>query len=176
MLRTRSVSTKEGLNWARNGRPRQGSWQSSSFEHPPRMGTALSLVGTRAIAASSGIARVRETIRSVYFLNNGLGSVLTVLPDGESVEVGLIGNEGFVGVPVIFGFKTSPLRIMIQSDATAYRVDAQSLRKILPDCPALEKQLQRFSMILGMQSTQLAACNLLHDVRRKTGQTAANEP
>ena len=102
--------------------------------------------------------------------------MLTVLPDGESVEVGLIGNEGFVGVPVIFGFKTSPLRIMIQSDATAYRVDAQSLQKILPDCPALEKQLQRFSMILGMQSTQLAACNLLHDVRRKTGQTAANEP
>ena len=108
-----------------------------------------------------------EAIRSVYFLNDGLGSVLTVLPDGKSVEVGLIGNEGFVGVPVIFGFKTSPLRIMIQSDATAYRVDVQSLRKILPDCPALEKQLQRFTMILGMQSTQLAACNRLHDVEER---------
>lgn len=108
-----------------------------------------------------------EAIKSVYFLNNGLGSVLTILPDGKSVEVGLIGNEGFVGLPVIFGFKTSPLRIMIQSDATAYRVDVQSLRKILPDCPALEKQLQRFTMILGMQSTQLAACNRLHDVEER---------
>lgn len=108
-----------------------------------------------------------EAIKSVYFLNNGLGSVLTVLPDGKSVEVGLIGKEGFVGVPVIFGFKTSPLRIMIQSDATAYRVDVQSLRKILPDCPALEKQLQRFTMILGMQSTQLADCNRLHDVEER---------
>lgn len=108
-----------------------------------------------------------EAIKSVYFLNNGLGSVLTVLPDGKSVEVGLIGNEGLVGVPVIFGFKTSPLRIMIQSDATAYRVDVQSLRKILPDCPELEKQLQRFAMILGMQSTQLAACNRLHDVEER---------
>ena len=85
-----------------------------------------------------------ETIRSVYFLNNGLGSVLTVLPEGETVEVGLIGNEGFVGVPILFGFKTSPLRIMIQSDATAYRVDAQSLLKTLPNCPVFEKQLQRF--------------------------------
>ena len=108
-----------------------------------------------------------ETIRSIYFLNNGLGSVLTVLPDGETVEVGLIGNEGFVGVPVLFGFKTSPLRIMIQSDATAYRVDAASLQKILPDCPVFEKQLQRFTMILGMQSTQLAACNRLHDVAER---------
>ena len=108
-----------------------------------------------------------EPIKSVYFLNSGLGSVLTVLPDGRSVEVGLIGKEGFVGLPVIFGFKTSPLRVMIQSDATAYRVDVQSLRKILPDCPALEKQLQRFAMILSMQSTQLAACNRLHDVEER---------
>ena len=108
-----------------------------------------------------------EAIKSVYFLNDGLGSVLTVLPDGRSVEVGLIGKEGFVGLPAIFGFKTSPLRIMIQSDATAYRVDVQSLRKILPNCPALEKQLQRFTMILGMQSTQLAACNRLHDVEER---------
>src|SRR5277367_2964407 len=45
-----------------------------------------------------------DTIRSGYFLNDGMGSVLTVQPDGESVEVGLIGSEGFVGVPVVFGF------------------------------------------------------------------------
>ncbi|HKU24177.1 MAG TPA: Crp/Fnr family transcriptional regulator [Candidatus Sulfotelmatobacter sp.] len=108
-----------------------------------------------------------ESIKSVYFLNNGLGSVLTVLPEGETVEVGLIGNEGFIGVPVIFGFKTSPLRIVVQSDATAYRVDVQALRKLLPDCPVFEKQLQRFTLILGMQSTQLAACNRLHDVAER---------
>jgi CRP-like cAMP-binding protein len=108
-----------------------------------------------------------EVIKSAYFMNNGLGSVLTVLPDGKSVEVGLIGKEGFVGVPVVFGFKTSPLRVMIQSDATAYRVDVATLRKILPECPELEKQLQRFAMVLAMQSTQLAACNRLHDVEER---------
>ena len=108
-----------------------------------------------------------ESIKSVYFLNNGLGSVLTVMPDGKSVEVGLIGKEGFVGLPIVFGFKTSPLRVVIQCDATAYRVDVPTLRKILPECPQLEKQLQRFAMILGMQSTQLAACNRLHDVEER---------
>lgn len=108
-----------------------------------------------------------EVMRSAYFLNNGLGSVLTVLPDGKSVEVGLIGKEGFVGSPLVFGFKTSPLRIVVQADATAYRVDVPTLRTILPECPALERLIQRYAMILAMQSTQLAACNRLHDVEER---------
>ena len=105
-----------------------------------------------------------ETIKSGYFLNDGLGSVLTTEPNGKTVEVGLIGNEGFVGLPIIFGFKTSGLRVVTQADATGYRVDAASLLKILPQCPELERQLQRFSMMLGMLSTQIAACNRLHGV------------
>jgi len=105
-----------------------------------------------------------ETIRSGYFLNSGLGSVLTTQPDGKTVEVGLIGKEGFVGLPVIFGFKSSGLRVVSQAEGTGYRIDVDTLLRILPECPQLEKQLQRFSMILGMQSTQLAACNRLHDV------------
>jgi CRP-like cAMP-binding protein len=108
-----------------------------------------------------------EVIRSGYFLNDGICSILTVQPDGESVEVGLIGKEGFVGLPVIFGFKTSALRMITQGDGTAYRVDVEILRNLLPHCPALERQLQRYSMILGIQSTQLAACNRLHDVEER---------
>ena len=90
--------------------------------------------------------------------------MLTAQPNGKTVEVGLIGNEGFVGVPVIFGFKTSGLRVITQGDGTAYRVDIDTLLRIRSKCPELEKQLQRFSMMMGMQSTQLAACNRLHDV------------
>ncbi|MFZ0322252.1 MAG: Crp/Fnr family transcriptional regulator [Candidatus Sulfotelmatobacter sp.] len=108
-----------------------------------------------------------ETIRSGYFLNDGMASVLTVQPDGESVEVGLIGKEGFVGLPVIFGFKTSALRIITQGDGTGYRIDVAILRNLLPQCPILERQLLRYSMILGIQSTQLAACNRLHDVEER---------
>ncbi len=108
-----------------------------------------------------------DAIKSGYFMNDGMCSVLTVQPDGESVEVGLIGKEGFVGLPVIFGFKTSALRIITQGDGSAYRIDAALLRGFLPECPALERQLQRYSMILGIQSTQLAACNRLHDVEER---------
>ena len=110
---------------------------------------------------------VGETIKSVYFLNEGLGSVLTVQPDGKSVEVGLIGKEGFVGLPVLFGFKTSGLRVVTQGDGTGYRMDVGMLRKILAECPDLERELQRYSMILAMQTTQLAACNRLHGVEER---------
>lgn len=105
-----------------------------------------------------------ETIKSGYFLNHGLASVLASQPDGKNIEVGLIGKEGFVGLPVIFGFKTSGLRVNTQADATAYRVDVGAMLAMLPQCPGLERQIQQFSMILAMQSTQLAACNRLHDV------------
>ena len=108
-----------------------------------------------------------EAIKSAYFMNNGMASVLTVQPDGRTVEAGLIGKEGFAGLPIIFGFKTSPLRIITQADGSAYRVDVPTLLKMLPTCPRLERQLQRFSMILAMQSTQLAACNRLHDVGKR---------
>lgn len=105
-----------------------------------------------------------DTIKSVYFLNAGLGSVLTTQPDGKTVEVGLIGREGFVGLPVIFGFKTSGLRVVTQADGSAYRVAVPALLSILPQCAELQKHLQRFSMLLAMQSTQIAACNRLHEV------------
>lgn len=108
-----------------------------------------------------------EVIRSGYFLNNGLGSLLTTHPDGKTVEVGLTGNEGFIGLPVIFGFKTSALRVVTQADGTAYRVEVETLLRMMPRCPELEKLLQRFSMVLGMQSTQLAACNRLHDITER---------
>jgi CRP-like cAMP-binding protein len=108
-----------------------------------------------------------EVIRSAYFMNDGMGSVLTVQPDGKSVEVGLIGKEGFVGLPIVFGFKTSALRVVTQADGTAYRIDVPTLLRLFVRCPELEKQLQRFAMILAMQSTQVAACNRLHDVEER---------
>jgi CRP-like cAMP-binding protein len=105
-----------------------------------------------------------ESIKSGYFLNSGLASVLAVQPDGKTVEVGLIGNEGFIGLPLLVGYSSSPTRVMTQGDGTAYRCDAEALRHFLRECPELEKSLHRFGQELAMQTTQIAACNRLHDV------------
>lgn len=110
---------------------------------------------------------VGDVIKSLYFLNDGLASVLTAQIDGKMVEVGMIGKEGYAGLPVPFGFKTSAFRVVIQADGTAYRLNVSHLREIFPKCPDLERRLRRFALISLMQSTQLAACNRLHNVEER---------
>jgi CRP-like cAMP-binding protein len=51
-----------------------------------------------------------DTLKSAYFPNTGLVSILTVFPDGKSVEVGLVGKEGFICLPLVVGFRTAPTR------------------------------------------------------------------
>jgi len=105
-----------------------------------------------------------ETIKSGYFVNDGMISVLAVHADGKSVEVGLIGSEGFAGMPLAVGFRTSPTRLITQGDGSAYRCDAETLHQLMRQAPALEKELHRFGQKLAMQTTQIAACNRLHEV------------
>lgn len=105
-----------------------------------------------------------ETIKSGYFVNSGIMSILAVQPDGKTVEVGLIGREGFVGLPLLVGYTNSPIRVITQGDGTAYRCDAETLQQLIQQFPELGKRLHRFAYQLAMQSTQIAACNRLHDV------------
>src|SRR6185437_13036102 len=64
-----------------------------------------------------------DSLKSVYFGNSGMISILSVFPDGKSVEVGLVGKEGFVGLPLLVGFQTSSTRAVSQIEATAFRVN-----------------------------------------------------
>jgi CRP-like cAMP-binding protein len=105
-----------------------------------------------------------QTIKSGYFMNTGMISVLAVHPDGKSVEVGLIGSEGFAGMPLVVGFRTSPTRLITQGDGSAYQCDAGTLHQLMEQVPSLEKELHRFGQKLAMQTTQIAACNRLHEV------------
>ncbi|HST11728.1 MAG TPA: Crp/Fnr family transcriptional regulator [Terriglobales bacterium] len=108
-----------------------------------------------------------EIIKSGYFVNSGVLSVISVQRGGKSVEVGLIGSEGFVGLPLLVGYRTSPTRVVTQGDGTAYRCDATLLKQLLRQCPTLLQELSRFSLRLAMQTSQLAACNRLHDVEER---------
>jgi CRP-like cAMP-binding protein len=108
-----------------------------------------------------------ETLKSIYFCNSGMFSILNVMPDGKSVEVGLIGKEGVSGTPVVAGFRTSHTRAVVQADVTAFRIEADALRTLLPKCPTLERQMNRYAQLLAVQVTQIAACNRLHEVNER---------
>ena len=105
-----------------------------------------------------------EPIQNVYFINGGLASVLNVMGDGKMVEVGLAGNDGFIGLPLVVGFTSSSNRVVMQVGGNAFRLSAADLRIALRTCPTLERSLNRYSQELGIQATQVAACNRLHEV------------
>jgi len=61
-------------------------------------------------------------------------------------------------------FRSSNTRAVVQTQATAFRIDAAHMRSTLRECPTRERQLQRYTQLLGAQAMQIAACNRLHEV------------
>jgi CRP-like cAMP-binding protein len=108
-----------------------------------------------------------KPIENCYFLNKGVASIIHVMTDGSSVEVGLTGKEGFIGIPALVDYSTSPIRALIQVDASGYRIGVKQFRSVLQNCPLLQKLLAQYSQELGVQSIQIAACNRLHAVDRQ---------
>ena len=102
-----------------------------------------------------------------YFMRSGLASILTVLTNGKIVEVGLTGAEGFVGLPLVAGLKSSASRVIVQIAGSAFRIRAQDMTVVLADCPALRKGLGQFGQEVAVQSAQIAACNRLHNANQR---------
>jgi CRP-like cAMP-binding protein len=105
-----------------------------------------------------------ERIKFSYFVNGGMASILTVLADGKSVEVGLVGKEGLVGADLAGGFRTSMTRVIAQAPTQAFRIEASAFAPLLELCPSLRSELQRYTLNSSMQIAQVAACNRLHEV------------
>jgi CRP-like cAMP-binding protein len=114
---------------------------------------------TRAVLNEAG-----KPILFAFFLNDGLVSILSIMGDGKTVEVGLCGKEGFVGIPLIAGFSSRHTRAITLVASSAFRVAAEDLIAALPACPKLATALQRFAQEMALQSSQIAACNRLHEV------------
>lgn len=113
---------------------------------------------------------VQETGRPIeygYFPNSGLASLLVVTSDAKSVEVGMVGKEGFIGTPLAAGIRDSSQRAIVQTAGDAYRVKPEALLELLPELPVLQHELNRFLLLQGMQVAQVAACNRLHEIEQR---------
>jgi CRP-like cAMP-binding protein len=108
-----------------------------------------------------------EKIEYGFFLNSGLASLFVVTSDARSVEVGIVGREGFVGSPLVAGVTRSQQRAVIQVPARAFRIKSENLELLLPKTPLLKDALNRYVLVQGMQVAQLAACNRLHEIEQR---------
>jgi CRP-like cAMP-binding protein len=119
------------------------------------------------LALGDVLQEAGQPIEFAYFPNTAMASILNLMKSGKSVEVGLTGKEGFVGLPLIAGFRTSPNRINTQAAGTAFRIDVKDFRECLDQCPQLVTALLSYSQEVAMQTTQIAACNIMHDISNR---------
>lgn len=103
----------------------------------------------------------------VHFLNDGLVSLVVVLSDGKTVEAGIVGSEGVIGIPALAGLSRSPLQEITQISGSAVRIPSGVLQEVLPSAPQLHRKLELYTVVLGLQLAQTAACNRLHGVEQR---------
>lgn len=109
-----------------------------------------------------------QAIRSIYFPNSGLISMVVPLEGGHRVaEVALVGREGMVGVPVLLGAKTHPHRIVVQAPGTALRLPAAALGPAVHRSPVLLERLLHYADAFMVQISLSAVCNCLHPVPKR---------
>ena len=108
-----------------------------------------------------------QTLRNAYFLTTGMASLFAVAENGRTVQIAVVGSDGFVGVPIILKTTESPVRIVTQTKVDAVKIDAQHLLTEFNRNGRLQEVLLRYSQILQVQVIQAALCNSLHSIRQR---------
>ena len=113
------------------------------------------------------LAEIDRPVENAYFVELGTVSMITLLADGTRIEVGLVGPEGFVGLPLLLGGATSAVDAMVQVEGKALGLSAADFRKALVDAPSLPGLLLRYVDSFYAQVAQTAACNGRHQIEQR---------
>ena len=103
-----------------------------------------------------------ERIQHVYFPANSFISLAAAVDGRTSLEVGLVGNEGMLGIPLILGISVSPQRALVRGSGPALRMTADSFHHELGASAALQRGLNHYLYALMVQFAQTAACTRFH--------------
>lgn len=106
-------------------------------------------------------------IEQVYFPVDGVASLVITTADGASAEVGTIGNEGMVGLPICLGDRDSPSSVYVQVPGMGLQMDAGIFRRELDQNRTLNLVMLRYAHAFFNQVAQSAACVHLHRVEQR---------
>ncbi|WP_236038815.1 Crp/Fnr family transcriptional regulator [Belnapia arida] len=108
-----------------------------------------------------------QPMQTAWFIETGIVSMLATLEDGDSAEVGLVGNEGVVGLPLLLDDDRDDLEGTVQMAGTGYRLPADAFRAALERLPALRRLLNRYALIHHGQVARTGACNGRHHIDQR---------
>lgn len=135
----------------------------------PRKAYRCLLAGLEPVKLTFGevLYEPGDTIRHIYFPEASLVSLLTLADGHLPLEVGLIGREGMVGVPLVLGHGVSSARALVQGTGTAMRMASADFRREFRRSLTLQRGLYRYVHALMTQISQTAACNRFHVVEKR---------
>jgi CRP-like cAMP-binding protein len=108
-----------------------------------------------------------EQLEYVYFPTTAIISLLYIMENGSTAEIGMTGNDGLVGVALFMGGLTTPNRAVVQSAGNAFRLASKPLQAAFSMGGVFQSILLRYTQYLMTQISQTAVCNRLHSVEQQ---------
>jgi CRP-like cAMP-binding protein len=108
-----------------------------------------------------------DYIRSAYFINGGMASLMCITTEGSSIEVGNVGNEGMVGIPALLRHVTSPHQVVVLVPGQALAVSTDTLKGEFNKEGELKNRLLSYTQALYTYMSQLGVCNHFHTVDKR---------
>jgi CRP-like cAMP-binding protein len=119
------------------------------------------------LEVKQGIYEPNQPIEHAYFVETGMISVVSVMEDGSSIEVGTIGREGVAGGVLLLGNKTVPYQYFVQLAGHGHRIDAAVLKDEAKQNEGFRDLVLRCQSAFHTQTMQSAACIGLHSVTHR---------
>jgi CRP-like cAMP-binding protein len=111
--------------------------------------------------------RANKPIGFVYFIETGVGSLVNTMANGQAAEVGTIGNEGVVGLPLLFGDDRAPTSVYVQVPGVGLRMRAKLFTNELARSASMRAVMLRYTHAFFNQVAQSAACNHFHSLEQR---------
>jgi CRP-like cAMP-binding protein len=108
-----------------------------------------------------------QPIDFVYFIESGVGSLVNTMENGDAAEVGTIGNEGIVGLPVLFGDHTAPTGVYIQVPGNGLKIPARVFGELINLSRPLRTEFLHYAAAFFNQVAQSAACVTFHPLEQR---------
>src|SRR6185503_8115214 len=110
---------------------------------------------------------MEDNFRCAYFMNYGVASFISFDGEGDSIEVGSVGSEGMIGIPIVLRETRTPYRVIVQVEGEALVVSSDVLRYEFDREGELRERLLRYTHALSTYMSQLGVCNHFHTVEKR---------
>ena len=120
-----------------------------------------------SLALKHVLFQIGAPLECIYFIEEGVASILTSMANGATIEVGMVGSEGIVGVAALLCGEVSAQQIVVQVPGTALKMPAAKCKEAFDQSPAFRAAALQYVAAFIDLGAQTAACNRLHTIEQR---------